>query len=187
MGMTSNNVSVEEFTGNLTTTLTHQLKRLYNLGARKFALMAINPNGCSPMATARSPTREHCVQVLNRAVHLFNVRLETLVVSVRTQMPGSVLVFVNSYKVIRDIIRDPASKGFSNARSSCCEVATINEGGSGILCKRGGSICTNRSAHVFFDGLHPTEAVNLVIATKAYASNFKAEVYPMNLKQLSEI
>lgn len=77
--------------------------------------------------------------------------------------------------------------GFNNTGTSCCEVATINEGGTGILCKRGGSICKNRSSHVFFDGLHPTEAVNLVIANKAYASNHKAEVYPMNLKQLSEI
>ncbi|CAI9755929.1 unnamed protein product [Fraxinus pennsylvanica] len=187
MGLVNSNVSLEEFTANLTTTLTHQLKRLYNLGARKFALMSINPNGCSPMAKSRFPTRDRCVESLNRAVHLFNVRLKTLVVGVRAQMPDSVLVLVNSYKVIRDIIRDPASKGFTSTRTSCCEVATINDGGTGILCKRGGSICTNRSNHIFFDGLHPTEAVNHVIANKAYASNFKSEVYPMNLKQLSEI
>ncbi|CAA3020668.1 GDSL esterase lipase At1g29670-like [Olea europaea subsp. europaea] len=111
MGMVNSNVSLEEFTANLTTTFSHQLKRLYNLGARKFALMAINPNGCSPMARASSLTRDGCVQHLNRAVHLFNARLKTLVVTLRAQMPGSVLVFVNSYKVIRDIIRDPASKG----------------------------------------------------------------------------
>ncbi|CAA2973638.1 Hypothetical predicted protein, partial [Olea europaea subsp. europaea] len=177
MGLVNSNVSLEEFTAKLTTTLIHQLERLYNLGARKFALMSINPNGCTPMARARFSGSRWlcCAQSLNRAVHIFNVHLKTSCFC--------------QYKVIRDIIRDPAFKGFNTTRTSCCEVAAINEGGAGILCKRGGSICTNRSNHAFFffNGLHPTEAVNLVIANVAYASNFNAEVHPMNLKQLSEI
>ncbi|KAL0438004.1 UNVERIFIED_CONTAM: GDSL esterase/lipase [Sesamum latifolium] len=133
----NNNVSVEAFTANLTTTLSNQLK--------------------------------------------------DLVVAIRPQMPGSNLIFVNSYKIIRDIIRFPISRGFRNASNSCCEVTKISEGGTGILCKRGGTVCANRSEYVFFDGLHPTEAVNVVIATKAFASYLKAEVYPFNVKQLSEI
>ncbi|KAI3464430.1 hypothetical protein Pfo_021093 [Paulownia fortunei] len=187
LGLANSNVSIEAFTANLTTTLSLQLKRLHNLGARKFVLMAINPNGCSPMATARVPTRDGCVQSLNRAAHMFNAHLKNLVDAIRPQMPGSNLVFVNAYKVIRDIIRYPSSKGFHDANNSCCEVAKISEGGTGVLCKRGGSICTNRSEYVYFDGLHPTEAVNVVIATKAFTSNLKAEVYPFNVKQLSEI
>ena len=77
--------------------------------------------------------------------------------------------------------------GFMNARSPCCQVSSIAEGGNGVLCKRGGSACGNRSAHVFFDGLHPTEAANAVIARNAYASNRKTVVYPMNVEQLARI
>ncbi|KAK4391171.1 GDSL esterase/lipase [Sesamum angolense] len=183
----NNNVSVEAFTANLTTTLSNQLKRMYGLGARKFVLMAINPNGCSPMATASIPTSNSCVQSLNRAAHMFNAQLKDLVVAIRPQMPGSNLVFVNSYKIIRDIIRFPISRGFRNVSNSCCEVTKRSEGGTGILCKRGGTVCANRSEYVFFDGLHPTEAVNVVIATKAFTSYLKTEVYPFNVKQLSEI
>ncbi|CAK9153449.1 unnamed protein product [Ilex paraguariensis] len=183
----SSNVSLETFTANLTTTLSHQLKRLYSLGGRRFVLMSVNPNGCSPMVMARQPMRKGCIQSVNRAVSLFNGYLKSLVDIIKPEMPGSNLVYVNSYKVIRDIIKNPDSKDFGDASTPCCEVASIEEGGTGVLCKKGGSTCTNRSTHIFFDGLHPTEAVNVVLATKAYASNLKAVVYPINVKQLASI
>ncbi|KAK6114762.1 hypothetical protein DH2020_007031 [Rehmannia glutinosa] len=130
------------------------MQRLYNLGARKFVLMAINPNGCSPMATTRFPTTNGCVESLNRAAQMFNVQLKNLVDDIRPQIPGSNL---------------------------------ISEGGTGVLCKRGGQICPNRNEYVYFDGLHPTQAVNVVIATKAFISILKDEVYPFNVKKLSQI
>lgn len=63
-------------------------------------------------------------------------------------------------------------------------MALLNEGGNGVLCKRGGQVCADRNSHVFFDGLHPTEAVNVQIANKAFASNLKSEVYPTNIQQM---
>ncbi|GMY29572.1 GDSL esterase/lipase At1g29670-like [Fagus crenata] len=182
----NSNVSLQAFTTNLTSSLSEQLKKLYNLGARKFVLMSVNPIGCSPMVAANRPVHKTCVQGLNKAAHLFNARLKSLGDVIKPDMPGSNFVYVNSYKIIRDIIRNPISKGFKDASSSCCEVASINEGGNGILCKRGGQACADRSAHVFFDGLHPTEAVNVQIATKAYESDFKSEVYPTNIKNLAK-
>ncbi|KAL3845593.1 hypothetical protein ACJIZ3_002996 [Penstemon smallii] len=178
----NNNITLQAFTSNLITSLSNQLKRLYNLGARKFVLMSINPNGCSPSATARLPTGSGCVQRLNQAAQLFNLNLKNLVDDIQPKLPGSNLVFVNSYNVMIDIIRFPSFRGFRDVSSSCCEV-----GGTGILCRRGGSICENRSSYVYFDGLHPTEAVNIVIACKAFESIQTSEVYPFNVKRLSEI
>ena len=76
--------------------------------------------------------------------------------------------------------------GFKEAINPCCEVASLSEGGNGVLCKRGGQVCSNRSSHVFFDGLHPTEAVNVQIVNKAYASTLKSEVYPTNIQKLAK-
>ncbi|KZV33066.1 zinc finger protein [Dorcoceras hygrometricum] len=187
MGLANSNTSIEAFTANLITTLSNHLTRLYNLGARKFVLMAINPNGCSPMAKARVPTRQGCIQTLNRAAHMFNAKLRKSVDDMKPQMPGSNLVFINSYKVIMDIIRHPISEGFVDAKNACCEISKISEGGNGVLCKREGSICENRGEYVYFDGLHPTEAVNVVIANKAFASKSSAEVYPFNIYDLSQV
>ncbi|XP_052191213.1 GDSL esterase/lipase At1g29670-like [Diospyros lotus] len=182
-----NNVSLEDFTAGLLTTLSGQLKKLYGLGARKFVLMSLYPLGCTPMVLVRRPAEKGCMQNLNMAAHLFNTQLKKLIDELNPQLPASNFVYVNAYKMVRDIIRDPSSEGFMNARSPCCQVSSIAEGGNGVLCKRGGSACGNRSAHVFFDGLHPTEAANAVIARNAYASNRKTVVYPMNVEQLARI
>ncbi|KAI5668437.1 hypothetical protein M9H77_18290 [Catharanthus roseus] len=178
----SSNVSIQVFTANLTSILSHQLQRLYNLGARKFVLMAVNPNGCTPMAMAFNPPNKGCIQSVNRAVHLFNINLRATVDNLKKQMTAANLVFVNSYKIIRDIIKNPSSKGFTDAKNPCCELGSL-----GILCNNGGKVCGDRSKNVFFDGLHPTEAVNVVIANKAFSSMNRKEVYPMTVKMLSEI
>ncbi|XP_030526729.1 GDSL esterase/lipase At4g16230-like [Rhodamnia argentea] len=177
---------LRSFTANLISSLSLELQKLYKLGGRKFVLMAINPIGCSPMAKARLPMRVGCLQVLNQAAHLFNAELKSLVDDLNAKLPGSHFVFVNSYKIVQDIIKDPTSHGFNDTTSPCCEVASFKDGGNGVSCKRGGRVCTDRSSYVFFDGLHPTEAVNVQIATKAFTSNLTTEVYPINVKNLGE-
>ncbi|KAJ6383637.1 hypothetical protein OIU78_027012 [Salix suchowensis] len=179
------NASLEVFTANLTKILSGRLQKLYRLGGRKFVLMAVNPIGCSPMVMASRPGRHGCIQVLNKAAHLFNAHLKSLVDVSKHHLPGSHFVFVNSYRIIRKIIRNPVPRGFKDTTSSCCEVMALNRGGNGVLCKKEGKACEDRNSHVFFDGLHPTEAVNIQIATKAYNSNLASEVYPINVKQLS--
>jgi len=87
------------------------LQKLYSLGGRKFALMAVNPIGCSPMVMANRRTRNGCIEGLNKAAHLFNAHLKSLVDVSKEQMPGSNVIFVNSYKMIRDIIKNPVSRG----------------------------------------------------------------------------
>lgn len=77
--------------------------------------------------------------------------------------------------------------GFLDTSNPCCEVASAAQGGNGVICKRGGRTCGDRSVHVFFDGLHPTEAVNARIAHKAYASELEEEAYPTNVKQLAKL
>lgn len=77
--------------------------------------------------------------------------------------------------------------GFVYAEEPCCKVPSLEEGGNGILCKRGGSVCLNRTSHVFFDGLHPSEAVNAQVTAKAFTSQLEAEVYPFNVQRLASM
>ncbi|KAF2323382.1 hypothetical protein GH714_035033 [Hevea brasiliensis] len=161
-------VSLEAFTANLTHSLSKQLSE---------------SNWMLSMVKAASNGR--CNYALNKAAHLFNAHLKSLVDAIKPKMPGSDLVFVNSYKIIVDIMKRSVSQGFKDTSNACCEVGSLREGGNGILCKRDGKVCEERNSHVFFDGLHPTEAVNILIASKAYNSSFKTEAYPMNIKQLA--
>ncbi|KAE8709815.1 putative zinc finger protein [Hibiscus syriacus] len=182
-----NNPTLQAFTANLTSSLSLQLKKLYTLGARKFVLMSVNPLGCYPMLKTRR-NGSSCIEALNQAATLFNDGLKSLIDVAKSDMQNSSLVFVNSYKIISDIIENPSTKGFKDANNECCEVVPSAQlGGSGTLCMPGGKICSDRSAHVFFDGLHPTEAVNVEIATKAFTSYLQTEVYPINVYQLAKL
>lgn len=141
-----------------------------------------------------------------------------MVNNIRPQMPGSNLVIVNAYNIIRDILRFPTLRGkntwqlikssyhlthlinltkskfrslirvgFTNTTQPCCEVPSRALGGTGIWCRRGGSTCEDRTKFVYFDGLHPTEAVNVILARKAYGSIVTREVYPFNVWILARI
>ncbi|KAG8660742.1 hypothetical protein MANES_02G189200v8 [Manihot esculenta] len=105
-------VSLQVFTANLTDSLSKQLEKLYNLGGRKFVLMSVNPIGCYPMVKAIQGARNgSCNEALNSAAHLFNAHLKSLVDATKPKLPGSDLVFINSYKIIEDIIKNPVSRG----------------------------------------------------------------------------
>ncbi|KAJ8464479.1 hypothetical protein OPV22_027031 [Ensete ventricosum] len=173
-GDAKNSTTMSEFTHHLVSIFSAQLKKLYDLGARKFVLFSIQAMGCVPVVRATVPTANGgCVEAMNEAAILFNSHLRRLAdASRRRRMPGSFVVFVS---------------GFSETSEACCELSSAMEDGRGILCRRGGRACGDRDAHVFFDGLHPTDAVNMRIAVKAYGSNLKAEAYPINVGQLARL
>jgi len=54
-----------------------------------------------------------------------------------------------------------------------------------VLCKKQGPVCRDRTEYVFFDGLHPTDAVNARIARKGYGSSSPDHAYPINVKKLA--
>ncbi|GAB2291201.1 hypothetical protein Dimus_025459 [Dionaea muscipula] len=172
---------LHSFTDDLISAYSHRLKRLYKLGARKFALIGVNPIGCVPVVRAANK-RCRCQKDMNSAAKLFNKRLISLVDALTVQLPGSHFVVVNAYNIINDILHNPASKGFSNVKSACCELSI-----TGILCKGSGGVCPNRSSYVFFDAQHNTEAASAIIASKAYSSFNISQVYPINLQKLSRL
>ncbi|XP_050211319.1 GDSL esterase/lipase At5g08460-like [Mercurialis annua] len=176
------NVSLEVFTINLINSLSTHLQTLYNLGARKFVMMSAYPLGCYPSAKKSQELADVlCIQHLNEAAELFNSKLKSLVDSKDSTMPASNIVLVNCYDITIDLILNPASSGFEDSRNACCEVTSVS---NGAACEPNGKICKDRSNYVFFDGVHPTEAVNDIIILKAFYSHLQSEVYPINIEQL---
>ncbi|CAL1363184.1 unnamed protein product [Linum trigynum] len=179
LNLTNPRPNLDNFTSNLISSLSAKLLHLRGLGARKFALMAIYPLGCTPSARQRSPGgTTGCIAPLNFAAQLFNTKLKSMVDTLNQQYPDSKFVMIDAYRIIDQILNKPVLAGFSDTVNPCCEATTI-------LCNRGGAACDNRRAYVFFDGLHTTDAVNLQIATRAYGSTCKDDVYPINIGQLA--
>ncbi|XP_066379053.1 GDSL esterase/lipase At1g29670-like isoform X1 [Miscanthus floridulus] len=175
---------LSEFTTSLITKLSDHLQRLYDLGARKFVIFSIQPTGCTPVVRAfLNITGAACIEPVNDAVALFNSELRRLVDGARPpRMPAARFAYIDSYKIIRDMLDHPAKHGVRETSRACCEMSTRS---SGVLCKKQGPVCRDRTEYVFFDGLHPTDAVNARIARKGYGSSSPDHAYPINVKKLA--
>ncbi|XP_047267807.1 GDSL esterase/lipase At1g71250-like isoform X2 [Capsicum annuum] len=183
-----NNATLTGFISKLITGLSQQIQRLYDMGARKFVVMSVYPNGCSPTVRARVPipVPTGCIHTINVPLSLYNTNLKSLLDYMMQKMPDSKFVYVDVFNIIKNIVQTPSQYGFDNTIDACCEVTPIKEGGNAALCKNGGQVCPSRNKYVWFDGLHPTEAVNIVLANKAFDSELNTEVYPTNVKKLIE-
>ncbi|KAK9002441.1 hypothetical protein V6N11_025119 [Hibiscus sabdariffa] len=60
-----------------------------------------------------------------------------------------------------------------------------NRGGGGELCLPDSKSCNNSSQYAFWDGVHPTETLNKIIAKNAYTSKFPLNASPLNIQQLA--
>ncbi|XP_031473865.1 GDSL esterase/lipase At1g29670-like [Nymphaea colorata] len=168
-----------EFTEELLGRFTQQLKWLYGLGARKFALLSIQVSGCTPLA--RSTTTDgSCNETYNLASMQFNIRLNASIDTLTRDMPGSHVVFANSYKIMSEMIHSPADYGLTVVDKPCCAVSSAQ-------CKKNGSVCEDRNTYLFFDDGHPTNAANLILARRIFLSDSKSDVYPFNVKQLADL
>lgn len=74
------------------------------------------------------------------------------------------------------------TSGVRETGRACCEMSRSS---SGVLCKKQGPVCRDRTEYVFFDGLHPTDAVNAMIARKGYGSSSPEHAYPINVRKLA--
>ncbi|XP_010673692.2 GDSL esterase/lipase At5g08460 [Beta vulgaris subsp. vulgaris] len=167
--------SPQAFAQRLISTYSDQLKKLYNLGARNFLLLSVYPLGCSPVVSRG----QGCLPGPNAVVSIFYDQLISMVNQIKSQMPGSEILVLNSVKIMTDIINNPGLAGLSNVSNPCCEVSS-----NGLSCIPNGNICANRNNYAYFDGQHITESFSTIIATKAYTSSDPSEVYPFNLCEL---
>ncbi|KAJ4751732.1 GDSL esterase/lipase [Rhynchospora pubera] len=172
----------EQYANLLLNEYTRQILAVQSLGIRKFLLAAVGPLGCIPnqRASAGGPD---CVDQVNQIVGYFNRGLGSLVKQLNTDHPDSVFLYGNTYDTLGDMLNNPDKYGFTVVDEGCCGLGR-NRGQ--ITCLPFAVPCTERSRFVFWDAYHPTEAVNLILAKRAY-SGPPSDIYPINLQQLAKL
>ncbi|KAF3788762.1 hypothetical protein EJ110_NYTH15728 [Nymphaea thermarum] len=143
--------------------------RAYDFGARKFVVFNILQTGCNPYF--ENHNNGSCVHVFNEASALFNSKLGTALKNLSEDMPGFAFAYINA-SVLKEL------------NASCC---FLSESSEGRLCAEGTEPCPDRSIYAYYDGFHPTEKLDMQLATKAYSSELQSEAYPFNVEVLTNL
>ncbi|OVA04741.1 Lipase [Macleaya cordata] len=166
--------------------LTLQLKRLYELGGRKFLVVGVGPLGCIPFVRAlKLMPIGKCSFEANQLIQGYNKKLKKTLDNLNKNLgPGAIFVYANSYDIVIGILQRYRKYGFENAYDPCC-------GGNfpPFICFKGrdgntsSTLCEDRSKYVFWDAYHPTEAANIIVAEKLLDGD-EAIISPINVREL---
>ncbi|KAD4982505.1 hypothetical protein R6Q59_002103 [Mikania micrantha] len=165
-----------QFASKLIEKYSQQLKKLYDLGARKIAVFGVGLLGCTPFERARYDTKgAPCVEPINNAVKLFNDQLPPLVDGFNRDYPGASFTFINMTSISTPLEGDPPL-----SFDPCCP--TNSDG----LCIQDSMPCPNRDMTAFFDDLHPTQVANGRLAARSYKKATPMDARPFDISQLAE-
>ncbi|KAM7509372.1 hypothetical protein LguiA_019825 [Lonicera macranthoides] len=107
---TRNQYNGQQYADYLTQQYTGQLTRLYNLGARKFAIAGIGVMGCIPSILSQS-TSGSCSDDVNRLVEPFNGNIKTMINKLSANLPGSKYSFIDIHNMFQDILANYRTYG----------------------------------------------------------------------------
>ncbi|CAL0306481.1 unnamed protein product [Lupinus luteus] len=168
----------EQYAGALAHEYSIQLKELYDIGARKFALFGVGLIGCVPMEIAtHSINGTICVEEENEAANIFNERVKVLVDQFNNDLKDAKFILINSDSI--DSI-NPQLSGASGSNDfiKCCKVGITG------LCEPNSEPCRDRNIVAFFDSYHPTERFQQITAMSAYNAPIPSMAYPMDISHL---
>ncbi|KAM0010377.1 putative triacylglycerol lipase [Helianthus debilis subsp. tardiflorus] len=153
-----------------------QLRRLYNLGARKIAAFGLGFLGCTPSEIARFGTNgEPCVESINNATMLFNVKLKPLIDDLNNDLPQGRFTFINVTSI------STPEDGIVLPNVPCCQLRSDGQ------CVPNSIPCPNRNLFIWYDGYHPTEVGNTVLANRSYTALSPTDASPYDISRLAQL
>ncbi|XP_027344355.1 GDSL esterase/lipase At1g71691-like [Abrus precatorius] len=166
--MGTNNVNPEEYANFLLKQFTSHIKKIYDLGARKFVIVSVGPVGCIPGLIIRTLHSQYCNEDINQKIKPYSDKLHGTLQELQTQLPSSKFITMDTYNLYKVIRNSPEKFGITNVFDSCIG--------------QGEKICENRKLYYFYDPAHTTEAVNEIYAKECFSGN--QTCFPFNIKQL---
>ncbi|XP_057790161.1 GDSL esterase/lipase LIP-4-like [Salvia miltiorrhiza] len=147
------------------------MQTMYRLGGRNFWVHNTGPLGCMPssvdLINASTVVDQFgCVSDMNKAAAQLNSELERLCRELRSEMGDATIVYVDIYSIKLDLIVNSTSYGFNNAFEQCRG--------------RAQGVCPEGSRYVSWDGIHYTEAANMLVASKILSTAYSTPPLPFN-------
>ncbi|KAM3255014.1 hypothetical protein ACQJBY_048431 [Aegilops geniculata] len=171
--------SPDEFVASLALSLKDQLQRLYKLGMRRMFIIGAAPLGCCPVLRGK----EECDALANYMSSQYNIKVASLLRDMSDKYPDMLYSLFDPSIVLLDYFQRPEANGYSVVDAACCGLG--GEKNAMFSCTPASSLCNNRTNHVFWDFVHPTE----ITAQKLTAVAFHGSapfVTPRNVGQLCD-
>jgi phospholipase/lecithinase/hemolysin len=169
----------EQYAVVLSDQYSQQLRSLYGFGARKVALIGVGLVGCTPYEMAKFGTNgTACVDIVNNAVQLFNERLVSLVDDLNKNLTDAKFTYLDSFGSASG---NGTSPGFKVVNAPCCQV-----GSSKFTCTPLSNPCPDRTEYAFWDNVHPTEAMNVIIGHNYYNAPSPSDAHPYDINHLAQ-
>ncbi|KAF7071096.1 hypothetical protein CFC21_076504 [Triticum aestivum] len=171
--------SPDEFVASLALSLQDQLQRLYKLGMRRMFIIGAAPLGCCPVLRGK----EECDALANYMSSQYNIKVASLLRDMSDKYPDMLYSLFDPSIAMLDYFQRPEANGYSVVDAACCGLG--GEKNAMFSCTPASSLCNNRTNHVFWDFVHPTE----ITAQKLTAVAFHGSapfVTPRNVGQLCD-
>ncbi|XP_044495357.1 GDSL esterase/lipase At1g29670-like [Mangifera indica] len=170
---------LEKFTESLIHQYSKQLRILHHLGARKIVLFGLGPLGSTPYTTNAFPV--NTTKNMNNGAKLFNKKLKSLVDQLNTELTDAKFIYVNVYQMMSSDVL--LSSGFKVLNKSCCTVLNATMACYPFCTPS----CENRKEYVYWDGFHPTQAMNRILAQRSYEAVHPSDVHPFDISHLLKL
>uniref|UniRef100_A0A1D1YSR5 GDSL esterase/lipase At1g71691 n=1 Tax=Anthurium amnicola TaxID=1678845 RepID=A0A1D1YSR5_9ARAE len=182
---------IDKFVFNLTSSFSDQLKELYDLGARKFAVINVPRLGFFPEASLINLIGFLGIDIqgiLNMFSELFNAAQDLLLKELFSTLPGMKYSIGSANAVHEHILDNHEELGFKYVSKPCCgavRFVALPPHVEVIKCTPQASYCSNRGEYVFWDHLNPTQELYDYVSKVYYYGN-RTFAYPINFGELVE-
>nr|ABR16067.1 unknown [Picea sitchensis] len=163
------------------------VKELYNEGARTILVKDVGPQGCQPFwltyfgHSSNDFDSHGCSISYNDAVRYYNGLLKGQVGSLRGQLKGANVIYVNTYDILYDFIANPSRYGFKQTTRACCGVGGKYNYDYAVQCGISGTIaghpvkavsCAYPETYVNWDGVHWTDRANRILTKQILGGKY---------------
>ncbi|EFJ22901.1 hypothetical protein SELMODRAFT_104760 [Selaginella moellendorffii] len=172
------------------------VKGVYAEGGRTFLVSDVGPQGCIPYFLTNFPNlrvsydQAGCAIEFNQVTQHYNGLLKQALSSLRSQLPGSTIIYTNTYDIKYSLALKAASNGFQFATKACCGIGgnynynfAVQCGESKVMAGKtvASTTCKNPSAYLNWDGVHYTEAANRIITRQILSGSFFDPSFPLGM------
>lgn len=162
-----------KYTPKIVDNIASGVEKLIALGAVDIVVPGTLPVGCFAVYLTMIPSPNKgdydeygCLKPLNDLSTYHNSLLQSRLAGLRTKYRSARIMYADYYTQVAQMLHNPARFGFSSGITACCGAGggEYNYQFDARCGMKGARACPNPSNHESWDGVHPTEAVNRLIA-----------------------